>query len=218
MDYNMEIQVQKREKFGKQTASLRRENLIPAELYGHGIENLHLVVSKKDFLKVFKKAGENTVLDLLIDNEKRPVLIYNVSSSPLTDEILNVDFYQVRLDQKIQLEIALNFLGEAPGVNLGGILVKALQEVEVETSPLNIPSAFDVDLTKLVKIGDAIYVKDLKVSEGVKILIDPETVVATLTEPVSEEKEAELSQEVDVSKIKVEAEEKKEKPATEEIV
>jgi len=214
----MEIKVQKREKFGKQTASLRKDGLVPAELYGHGIENLHLAVPKKDFLKVFKKAGENTVLDLLIDNEKRPVLIYNVSSSPLTDEILNVDFYQVRLDQKIQLEIALNFLGEAPGVNLGGILVRALQEVEVETSPLNIPSAFDVDLTKLVKIGDAIYVKDLKVSEGVKILIDPETVVATLTEPVSEEKEAELSQEVDVSKIKVEAEEKKEKPATEEIV
>ena len=211
----MEIKVQKREKFGKQTASLRKDGLVPAELYGHGIENLHLAVPKKDFLKVFKKAGENTVLDLLIDNEKRPVLIYNVSSSPLTDEILNVDFYQVRLDQKIQLEIALNFLGEAPGVNLGGILVRALQEVEVETSPLNIPSAFDVDLTKLVKIGDAIYVKDLKVSEGVKILIDPETVVATLTEPVSEEKEAELSQEVDVSKIKVE---KKEKPATEETV
>ena len=211
----MEIKVQKREKFGKQTASLRKDGLVPAELYGHGIENLHLAVPKKDFLKVFKKAGENTVLDLLIDNEKRPVLIYNVSSSPLTDEILNVDFYQVRLDQKIQLEIALNFLGEAPGVNLGGILVRALQEVEVETSPLNIPSAFDVDLTKLVKIGDAIYVKDLKVSEGVKILIDPEMVVATLTEPVSEEKEAELSQEVDVSKIKVE---KKEKPATEETV
>lgn len=214
----MELKVQKREKFGKQVASLRREGLVPAELYGYGIENLHLVVSQKDFSKVFKKAGENTVLDLLVDNEKRSVLIYDVSSNPLTNEILSVDFYQVKLDQKIQLEIALNFLGVAPGVNLGGILVKALQEIGVETSPLNIPSAFDVDLTKLVNIGDAVYVKDLKIPEGVKILIDPESVIATLTEPVSEEKEAELAQGVDVSKIKVEAEEKKEKLATEEAI
>lgn len=205
----MELQVQKREKFGKQLNNLRKNGLIPAELYGHGMANVHLSVSSKDFQKIFKEAGENTIINLLLDNEKRPVLIYDVQVDPLTDEVLNIDFNQIRLDQKIEVEVPLKFIGEAEGVKAGGILVKAMHELPVESLPNNIPHSIDVNLAQLTEIGKSIYVKDLVVPGDVEVLVDSDTVVASVTEKMSEEKEAALSAEIDVSAVKAETEEKK---------
>jgi len=205
----MELQVQTRDKFGKSVKALRAQGLIPAELYGRGIENVHLSIPVKDFKKVFKSAGESTMINVVLDGKKRPALIYNIATDPVSDDILNVDFYQVRLDEKIKIKTPLVFIGESEGVKNGGILVKALQEIEIEALPGNIPSSLEVDLAKLAEIGQSVYVKDLKIPAEVKVLVDLETVVATVTEPMSEEEEAALSQTVDVSAIKSETEEKK---------
>ena len=216
----MELQVQTRDKFGKSVKVLRAQGLIPAELYGRGIGNLHLAVPVKDFKKVFKSAGESTMINVVINGEKRPALIYGIATDPVSDDILNVDFYQVRLDEKIRIKVPLVFIGESEGVKNGGILVKALQEIEIEALPGNIPSSLEVDLAKLTEIGQSIYVKNLKIPADVKVLVALETVAATVIEPVSEEEEAAQSQTVDVSAIKSETEEKKagreEKAATKE--
>ncbi|MEK7590403.1 MAG: 50S ribosomal protein L25 [Patescibacteria group bacterium] len=216
----MELQVQTRDKFGKSVKALRAQGLIPAELYGRGIGNIHLAVPVKDFKKVFKSAGESTMINVVINGEKRPALIYGIATDPVSDDILNVDFYQVRLDEKIRIKVPLVFIGESEGVKNGGILVKALQEIEIEALPGNIPSSLEVDLAKLTEIGQSIYVKNLKIPADVKVLVALETVAATVIEPVSEEEEAAQSQTVDVSAIKSETEEKKagreEKAATKE--
>ena len=84
----MDLAVETREKFGKAVKVLERQGLIPAELSGHGIANLHLSVKRRDFEKVFKDAGESMVIHLVVGNEKRPALVHDIQRNYLTDEII----------------------------------------------------------------------------------------------------------------------------------
>lgn len=202
----MDLQVQKREVFGKKVDRLRGAGFLPAELYGSGKENIHISVPLKDFLKVYREAGENMVVNLVLDGEKRPVLIYDLQRDPVSDEIIHVDFYQVRMDEKIKAAVPLVFIGESPAVKeKGGILTKAMHEVEVEALPAEIPHEFEVDLSLLDDLDKSIYVKDLRVPAGVRVMVDPETVIATVKAFVEEVIPAEAPT---VEAVKVEAEEK----------
>ena len=212
----LELAAQTREQFGREVKALRAKGLIPAELYGHGIKNEHLSLIKKDFIKLFKKAGESSLVDLVVDGKKHPILINDVQHNPITDEIESVDLYQVRLDEKIRLKVPVSFIGEAPAVKeKGGILVKALSEIEVEALPADIPHQLDANLSELADIGSSIAVSALVIPKGVRVLVDPTFVVATVTARMTEEEEAKLSAVADVSTIKTEGEEKKEKAAAE---
>lgn len=203
----MDLAVQKREKFGKAVGALRKQGLIPAELYGRGIENLHLMVPAKDFLKAWKQSGANTVVNVLLDKKKQPALIYEVKKNYLSGDIEHVDFYAVRMDEKIKAKIPLEFKGEAPAVKeKGGILNKVMSEIEAEALPADLPRNFEVDISPLDDINKSIYVKDIKAPAGVSIVVGGETVVATITPPVAEEK---VEAPVDVTAVKVEGEEKK---------
>ncbi len=204
--------MQKREKLGRAVKDLRNEGFIPAELYGRGLENLHLSVPAKEFKKVFQEAGENTIVNVLIDGEKRPVLINAVSYNPITDDVQSVDFYQVRMDEKLNVFVPLDFVGVAPAVKeKNGLLVKSLQEIEVEALPTDIPHDIKVDLSKLADIDQSIYVEDLEIPANVEVLLDPETVVATATSKITEEEElaAQQAAATPVEEVKVESEEKK---------
>lgn len=208
------IQAEKREMFGKKVKSLRVKGVIPAELYGHGSPNTHLTVVAKDFLKVFREAGESAIITLKIKEDEKHgqdvnVLIYDVSHNPITDEITHVDFYQVRMDEKLKTEVPIHFIGEASAVKeKQGVLVKAMQEIEVESLPANLPHSIEVDLSVISELGQSIYVRDLKNIAGVKFLVDPETVIVTVTEPVKEEEV--VKGPVSVEEVKVETTEKKE--------
>lgn len=208
----MELLTQKREVFGRAVKPLRAQDMIPAELYGHGTENIHLSVTKKDFTRVLNEAGESTLVDLVVDGEKHPVLIHDVHYHPVTDEVLNVDFYQVRMDEEITTEVELIFTGESDAVkNLGGILVKAVSGLEVTALPANLPHDIKIDISKLANIGDTISVKDLILPENVQIDADEDTVIAIITEKLSEEEDKAQSEAADLSGIEAEAE----KPAEE---
>ena len=207
----MDLAVQKREILGRKVKELRQQGMIPAELYGRGIDNLHLAVPEKDFNKVFREAGENQVINIVIEGAKRPVLIYEVARDHLTDEILNIDFYQVKMDEKLQIKVPVEFIGESPAVKAGNILVKAIQEVEVEALPGNIPQSFVVDLSKLAEVGQDFHIKDLPAVKDVRILLGPESVIATIQAPMTEEEEKALEEKAvpGVEAVKVETEEKK---------
>jgi len=203
----MEINVAKREILGKKVDALRKEGLVPAEVYGHGFENIHLSVSAKDFTKIFKEVGESTIINLIFESKRMPVLIQEVTFDAVSDQILSIDFRYIRTDEKLRVAIALNFIGEAPAVKeSGGVLIKAVHEIEVESLPADLPHNIEVDLSQIENIGDSIHIKDLKVGRGVKILVDSETVVATVTEPAKEEEVAPIS----VEDVKVEEEKKEE--------
>jgi len=185
----MELKIQIRNILGKKTRTLRGEGLIPAELYGHGVKNLHLTLTAKEFQKVFKEAGENTIVNLISEDKKTlPVMIHEVETDPLSGKILNVDFYQIKLTEKVRVHIPIEFIGEAPAVKtFGGILVKTLKEIEVEALPQDLPHRIQIDLTSLNEIGKSISVKDLKISDKAKIFLSPETLVATVVEAKVEE-------------------------------
>lgn len=209
----MDLAVQKREKFGKQAKALRNEGFIPAELYGHGLQNVHLAVGVKDFAKTFKEAGTNTVVTLMFEKEKRPALIYEVTRNAVTGDVAHVDFYQVRMDEKIKAKVPLEFVGEAPAIKeKGAVITRAMSDIEVEALPQDLPRSFVVDLTVLNDVNKSIYVRDLRVPAVVKVLVDVETAIATATPPAKEEV-VEAPAAVDVAEVKVETEEKKQERA-----
>jgi len=206
----MNLEVQIRNEKGKRVKDLRRQSLIPAELYGKGIENMHLAVKSKDFKNVFKEAGESSIINIVVfDKNKKeeiPVLIHDIQKDYLTDDIIHIDFYRVRMDEKIRTHIPLEFIGESPAVkNYGGILNKSMFEIEIEALPKDLPHNISVDISQIKELNQSIYVKDLSVPKNVKILVDPETVIATVSLP----KEEAPSEPIDVSAVKVETEEKK---------
>lgn len=206
----MNLEVQIRTETGKRVNNLREQGLIPAELYGKNVENIHLAVKSKDFKNVFKEAGESSIINIVISDKNKkeeiPVLIHDVQKDYLTDNIIHIDFYRVRMDEKIRTHIPLEFVGESPAVkNYGGILNKSMFEIEVEALPKDLPHNIVVDISKIKELNESIYVKDLSIPKNVKILFDPETVIATVNPP----KEEVVSEPVDISAVKVETEEKK---------
>lgn len=210
----MELQANERTVFGKDLKALRKEGHIPAEFYGRGMENRTLAVPRKEFQNLFKQAGENTVITLVMGEKKQPSLIHDVQYDPISGEIIHVDFYGVRMDEKIKTSVPVEFVGESPAVKeQGGVLAKGVTEIEVEALPGDLPHAFTVDISGLVEIDQSIYVRDIRVSDKVKILLDPETAVLTVTPPAPEEETPPPA--IDVADVKVESEEKKEERAKE---
>ncbi len=205
----IQLAVTPRDITGKKVRTLRAEGLIPAELYGHGVTNVHLAVSAKEFAKAYKQAGSSTMITLDLGKEKHPAMIHDVVRDSVRDDVLHVDFYQVRLDEKIRARVPLEFTGEAPAVKeKNAVINHSLGEVEVEAFPQHMPHTIVVDLSSLTDIGESIYVRDLVIPKDVMVDLDGDVVVASATEPAPEEVAVEAPA-TDVGDIKVESEEKK---------
>ena len=115
-------------------------------------------------------------------------MIHEVKTDSLSEKVLSIDFYQIKLTEKIRVYIPIEFVGEAPAVKtFGGILIKTLKEIEVEALPQDLPHHLQVDLTPLDEIGKNIAVKDLKISDKTKIFINPETIITSVVEAKVEE-------------------------------
>ncbi len=184
----IQLKAEKREILGKEVNKLRREGLIPAELYGRGTENTHLSIAAKEFAGVYKEAGEHTLVNIEVDGTSRPVLIHDVEWSPIGQEILAVDLYEVRMDEKTKVHVPLEFVGQAPAVKeREGVLIKNMDEIEVEALPADLPEKITVNLTGLTELDQSIYVKDLPKGENYEFVIDPETVIVSVTPPAAEE-------------------------------
>ncbi|MFH0912572.1 MAG: 50S ribosomal protein L25 [Patescibacteria group bacterium] len=182
---------------------LRKQGFVPAVVYGKGEDAISLSVPLADFQKVFKAAGENTIINLRIaGGEPKMALIKDVQLTPDKGEYLHIDFYKVRVGEKLRVAIPLQFVGEAPAVkDAGGILVTNKNEVEVECLPQNLPHEITVDLSSLSNIDDSITVKDLIVSAGVEILDDAEESIIVVTPPAAEEAETPVSEEEAVAAV-----------------
>lgn len=194
-----------RDATGKKVKKHRKEGLIPAVLYGNKIKAQNLWLDYLEFSKVYNQAGESTILELDIDGKnKAEVLIHAVQNDPMSGKFSHIDFFQVRMDQKIETEVPLEFVGESEAVkSLGGVLVKSLDTIPVSCLPADLPPKIEVDISVLKTFEDAIKIGNLGISEKVKVQIEPETVVANVAAPRSEEELAKLSEKVeeDVTKI-----------------
>src|SRR3989338_328691 len=164
---------------GKKLGNLRAAGDIPAVVYGRGLETKPITLPKKEFFKVLKEAGESTLIELLGNkgDKKQTVLIREVQTHPATDEILHVDLYAVRMDEKIRVTVPLEYENEAPAVERGeGVLVKNIHEVEIEALPASLPHNLIIDLSILEAVNDAIRIKNIPLPAGVKILEDLEEI------------------------------------------
>jgi len=214
----LELQTEKREIFGKKLKPFRKQGKLPAVLYGPKEKSQPLFVSLKDFKKLWKEAGESTVIQLNLEKSRKEVLIQEVAVDPIKDEPVHVDFYAVQMDKPIQAAIALEFSGISPAVkNLGGVLVKVMHEIEVEALPKNLPHELVVEISKLEKFEDKILAKDIILPEGVKLIANPEEVIALVEEPREEEIAPAAEEKISFEEIEVAgAKEKEEKEKAEE--
>ena len=200
----------------RKTKTLKEKGLLPAVLYGPKIKPLSLELDYKGFEKIFKEAGGSSLIYLEIEKEKEKpqVLIHDIQRDPLSDKILHVDFYQVPLTKEIEAKVHLVFEGECPAAKeLGGTLVKNIAEIEVKSLPQNLPKEIKVDISQLKTFEDHIFISDLKLPAGVKILKDPREIVVLVTPPakVEEELVKPIEEKVEeVEKVKVEEKEEEE--------
>jgi large subunit ribosomal protein L25 len=199
---------------------VRRDDKIPAILYGYGLENTDVQVDRRSFATIFNEAGHTSLIDLEIssDKEAKPhtVLIHAVQMHPVQGTFLHVDFYQPRLDQKITAQVPLKFIGEAPAAkDLGGVLVRTLEEIEVEALPTDLPHDIEVDISILSDFEKAIHVKDLVLPDKVQLNHESSETVALVQPPRTEEEMEALEEEVSEDVESVEGVEDKEEEGEE---
>jgi large subunit ribosomal protein L25 len=211
------LQAQSRDVVGKKVKGYRKDGMVPAVVYGHQVEPKNLWVSFLDFSRMYAKAGENTIVELQVDGGKGVnVLIHDTQLDPLSGNFSHVDFFQVRMDEEIEAAIPLEFVGESEAVKtLGGMLLKNIDEVEVSCLPADLPHSIAVDISVLKTFDDHIKVVDLQVPAKVKVVSEPETIVASVEAPRTEAELAALDEKVDADVTKVEGV-VKEAPAAEE--
>ncbi|KKU48063.1 hypothetical protein A3H10_00985 [Candidatus Uhrbacteria bacterium RIFCSPLOWO2_12_FULL_46_10] len=206
------LQVATRTLVGKKNKLLRGQGLIPGVVYGHGETNRSVEIKKVPFEKLFQSAGESSLVDLNIDEDASlKVLIHDIQRHPVTGQIIHVDFYQVKMTEKLTADVPLVFIGEAKAVKeLGGVLVKTLDHVKVECLPQDLVHELKVNLSSLETFDDAIHVKDIVVPTGINVLSSIDDMVVSVQPPRTEE-EAKIEgaeAPVDVSEVEVEKEKK----------
>lgn len=208
MSDTITLHAQTRTTHGRRSAQeLRTQRMIPAVVYGHGLETRSLTVQFNPFEQVYKNAGESSLIDLVIDNgDAVKVIIQSVQYDPVKHIISHVDLHQVRMDEKIHAEVELVFTGESSAVkNLGGILIKNISHLPIECLPANLPHDITVDISALATFEDSIRVSDLSIPTGVTVLHDMEDTIAIVSEPRSQAELESLNEQIveDVASVEV---------------
>lgn len=161
---------------------LRREGQIPATLYGPGQPSENVQVEAKEFSRL-PAAAYSHMIELDIAGKSTNAIIRDVQRVSTNSNVLNVEFYRVRLDHKLTVTVPLKYIGASPAVVAGGQLVEIFQEVEIECLPNDIPDFVEVDLSQIIEIDTALHISDLKVSDKIEILVPQDEVVAKVITP-----------------------------------
>jgi large subunit ribosomal protein L25 len=166
---------------------LNRDGFIPAVFYGPKEETTSIAISAIEFKKVWREAGESSVITLKGQDGEHEALIQEVDTHPVSGAPRHADFYVIEKGKKVQVNIPLEFEGTSPAVkDLGGLLVKVLHEVEIEAMPKDLPHDLKVDISTLATLDSQILAQDLKLPAGVTLITNPEEVVAAISVAVEE--------------------------------
>lgn len=170
--------------------AMRNAGKLPAVLYGRHEASTPIVIETKAFEKVFRSAGESSVITLSGLGEAKQALIHDVAVDPVSGVPLHADFYVIEKGQKVTVPVPLSFVGVSPAVkDLGGILVKVMHEIEIEVDPTELPHEIEVDISALVTLDSQILVSDLKFPASAEVQVDKDEVVALVSVAVDEPEE-----------------------------
>ena len=180
------IQVQPRTVLGKDVKKLRREGVIPASVYGRGVESVAIQLDYIAARDMMNAHGYNTLLNLSIEGEAkpRPVVVKKVDQHPVDRTLRHIDFLQVDLTRKITGPVPVHFTGEAPAiVSHGGVLVIHADSVEVEALPADMPEAIEVSLDGLEELDSYLYASEIKAVAGVTVISPDDFLLAAINRP-----------------------------------
>jgi large subunit ribosomal protein L25 len=187
------LKAQKRDVLGKKVKALRREGMLPAIIYGAGIEPVPITLDAREVRQTLKIIGANTLVTIKIGKEEHLALVRDIQREVLLRDLLHLDFQAVSLDESITSTVPIVLVGDAPVVGeFNAVLAQNLDELEVEAKAQDLPDVIEVDITGLLEIGDNIQVKDLIISSDVKVLDDPDEPVVVASAQTLMELEPEV--------------------------
>lgn len=192
-----ELTLEPRQVIGKKVARLRRQGILPGNIFGHHLDSLAVQLPAAELLKTLRVSTKNEVIDLKLPGERaaRPAIIQNVQRNPLNGSILHADFYQVSLREKIRVDVPLVLVGRSDAVSTySGVLTQQTDTLHIEALPLDIPANIEVDVSALTELESSLHVSDLAVPGNLTVLTAPEVVIAHVAAPKIE---AELAEEAE---------------------
>lgn len=222
----LKLNAARRDVFGKRNRFLRRQGITPAHLFGHSLESQALQCDTAELKKVVAHAGETRLINLKIEGERQPksVFVREIQRDAFGKQLLHVDFYQVRMEEKMEVDVPIVLVGEAPAMKgKGRMLSHGITELSIECLPAKVPPQIEVDISILEELEQGIHVKDIILDPDITVHADPEQLIVKVTEVqvVVEEEEvvAEEEEEAEAEAGAEEgarAEEAPEKPAAED--
>jgi large subunit ribosomal protein L25 len=179
----VELMAENRMARGKRVKQLRAKQYVPAVVYGPDTPSKPIQIKQRELSNALRLAGSTTLINLTIDDGSKPqvVLAREIQRDILTGWVQHVDFYQVRLTEKVRTTPRLEVVGESPAVRSGkAVMIHGMNEVEVECLPTDLINSIPVDVSGLETLEDSILVGDLPIPEGVTVMVDPNEVVVSL--------------------------------------
>lgn len=186
------LQANRREIIGKQVKVLRREGKLPAVIYGHHTDPLPILLDTRDASKLLSSIAPSTLITVEVDGKTYPCLVREKQRNKILGTLIHIDFLAVSMEEKLRASVAISLVGVAPAVEeYNGIVIAETNTIEVECLPQDLPEVLEVDISGMSEVGDTIYLRDLMISDRIKILDDLETVVVSVIAQVQEEEEEE---------------------------
>jgi large subunit ribosomal protein L25 len=179
------LKASKREIVGKKTRFLRRQGVTPTHLFGHGLDSLALQCDTPTLQKTIARAGMTRIIALDVEGDKKPrsVFIREIQKEPRSGGLLHVDFYEVKMTEKIKVDVPIILVGEAPAMKeKGRTIAHSLTSLSVECLPDDLPPQIEVDLSPLEDVEQAIFVRDIALGPGVTIMDEPDQLVVKVSE------------------------------------
>lgn len=184
------LELSKRDAFGNKVKALRRAGQVPVVIHDHGNKSIHGQADYLKLVKVYSEAGKHHPVEIKIDGKDHLALIKDVDYELTKRQMRHVVFQAINRDEKVEAEIPVVLVGEIPAEKQSLLVLTHLNTVEVEALPKNLPDQLEVDASSLEEVGDKLQVSDIKTPEGVTVLTEPETVIATVEMPKDQVAEA----------------------------